>query len=323
MKSPVPVPTEQASQSNIAQPGPIRQAKGKKAFVDNRPEAVAQRKRQEMMNNSSQVLRQKAAQQNINNSPKMVAQRIQRAALLGDAVQRMENGAQSGAEDAAQLQVAPLQLAGTGAVVQRLTGYEVETNIPVYSADNDISGNLSDKGNNEITDPIKHFLAGGLKYDGHYGEHPEGRYTISSDHNNLQTPHGNIIRSLILAGFLKEGWRHRALANIEYITPARDELAKSGRLEHRADITAVKTHLATTAGLAVHDNRVAVPAPARQIYTGVPKSALIHWITANGADRSIIENDLDLLLSLHQQPCLRAGNQRYAAFGHSHALYRG
>lgn len=332
MKSPVPAQTRKVPQNSIAQPDAVRLARGNTAFVDNRPEAVAQRKRQEMMNNSPQVLRQKAIQENINNTPKMVTQRMQHNVLRGDAAQRVENEAQPGAEGAAQLQMAPalrsnnleqaadtmnaktlqrsaqqdnpsgqnapLQLTGAAAVIQRLTGYEVETNIPVYSADNDIGGNLSDKGNNEITDPIKNFLAGGLMYDGHYGEHPDGRYTISSDHNNLQTPHGNIIRNLMLAGFLKEGWKHRALANIEYITPARDELAKGGRLEHRADITAVKSHLATTAGLAAQDNRAAVPAPARQIYTGIPKSALIHWITANGADRSIIESDLDLLLSL-------------------------
>lgn len=341
MKSPAPAPIEQIRQNNNAQPKRVRRAKSAVTFVDNRPEVVAQRKRQMIMNNSPQVLQQKAIQDNINSSPRMLAQRMRHNMLLGDTVQRVKNETQSGTERTAQLstlayaqdgdihvaagqehhlphdarhamqqrspargqnskasKAAPLHVASTASVVQRLTGYEVETNIPVYSADNDISGNLTDKGNNAVTDPIKHFLAGGLKYDGHYGEHPEGHYTISSDHNNLQTPHGNMIRSLMLAGFLKEGWKHRALANIEYITPARDELAKGGRLEHQADITAVKTHMATTAGLAKQDARVAVPPPGRQIFTGIPKSALIQWITANGADRSILESDIDLLISL-------------------------
>jgi hypothetical protein len=107
MKAPLqaPVQEDQARQFDAVQRAPDRQTTWDVGFVDNRPAAVAQRKLQEMINNSPRVLQQKA----IRNSPRMMAQRQQREALFGGAVQQQEDEASHDRLQTAQAMEEPLQ----------------------------------------------------------------------------------------------------------------------------------------------------------------------------------------------------------------------
>jgi hypothetical protein len=69
--------------SVAASPGSVAQTKGASAFLDNRPEAVAQRQLQEMIDNSPQVMQQQLLTDAINNSTRMIAQRQQLDSMFG------------------------------------------------------------------------------------------------------------------------------------------------------------------------------------------------------------------------------------------------
>lgn len=187
----------------------------------------------------------------------------------------------------------PLQQKSLGtSPVQRLTGYEVETNIPVFSKYNEAESGLTELGKNGFTENIGWFLTGGLKYGYNYGEDPEGRYSISADHNELMNIHRKLIDKLIVLGLLKEDFQHRSLANIEYITPPRPEVAPGSVSEHEKDITAVKKHLDLTLGAASSKKVAEVPVPGKDILTGFPFSALLAWVEANGIQKTVIASEL-------------------------------
>ena len=65
--------------------GPALASPEKAEFEDNRPETMAQRKLQTLVNNSLQVAAQRRLQEAINNSPRMVAQRQRLAQWFGSA----------------------------------------------------------------------------------------------------------------------------------------------------------------------------------------------------------------------------------------------
>jgi hypothetical protein len=69
--------------SVAASPGSVAQTKAASAFLDNRPEAVAQRQLQEMIDNSPQVMQQQLLTDAINNSTRMIAQRQQLDSMFG------------------------------------------------------------------------------------------------------------------------------------------------------------------------------------------------------------------------------------------------
>lgn len=192
----------------------------------------------------------------------------------------------------------PLQQMSSGStVIQRLTGYEVETNIPIFSKYNEAVSALTPMGANGFTESIGWFLTGGLKYGLNYGEDPEGRYSISADHNELMLIHRRLVDKLIVLGLLKEGFKHRSLANIEYITPPRAEIGPGSVGEHEKDITAVKKHLNATLAVASTRKVADVPAPGQQVLTGFPFSKLLEWVTTNGIDRTVIGTEL---LEMHK-----------------------
>lgn len=177
-------------------------------------------------------------------------------------------------------------------VVQRLTGYELEANFPLFGKYNEIGDQLTEKGANGFTETIGWFLTGGLKYGQNYGEDPEGRYVISADHNDLMGIHRQLVDKLIVLGLLKEGFKFRSLANAEYITPPRQEVGPGGIDEHQKDITAVKNHLSASVAAASAKRVADVPAPGQQILTGFPLTELREWVQANDIPVALISKEL-------------------------------
>lgn len=86
-------PLQARNDSNAAQTDTATTAAQKRVLADDRPEAVAQRKLAEMMNNSPRVLQQRARSDAILNSPRMMAQRHEMNALFGGMVKPQGDGA--------------------------------------------------------------------------------------------------------------------------------------------------------------------------------------------------------------------------------------
>lgn len=86
-------PLQARNDSDAAQMDAARAVAQKRVLADSRPEALAQRKLAEMMNNSPCVLQQRALSDAIHNSPRMVAQRHEMNALFGGTVKTQEAGA--------------------------------------------------------------------------------------------------------------------------------------------------------------------------------------------------------------------------------------
>ena len=173
-------------------------------------------------------------------------------------------------------------------VTQALTGFEAELHVPVYGPapaeraptiakeDTPLSGG-------ERTQ-IKNFLAGGLKYGRTYGFHPDGYYDISADHGEYAIAHSALINELLKGGYLGAGFFARDMTNIEYRTQPLEERAKGAdaRMDQVAD--AVKSHATSTAGKAVLDGQQDVAAPALNLKTGVPKSALDKLVSGGSGE---------------------------------------
>ncbi|MYM67082.1 hypothetical protein GTP45_09600 [Pseudoduganella sp. FT55W] len=85
------VPHQARNDSETAQAGAARTVAQKPGLVDQRPEAAAQRKLVEMMNNSPRVLQQQALGHAVGNSPRMAAQRHKMNTLLAGAVNSQAN----------------------------------------------------------------------------------------------------------------------------------------------------------------------------------------------------------------------------------------
>ncbi|CAK0777069.1 hypothetical protein CCP3SC1_890002 [Gammaproteobacteria bacterium] len=87
MKAQVPAQAKQTQQPAAAQTATVQAASGGLEFIDNRPEAVAQRKLMEAICNSPHVHQLQAFAEQINNSPVIAAQRKQLASIFGAALQ--------------------------------------------------------------------------------------------------------------------------------------------------------------------------------------------------------------------------------------------
>ena len=164
--------------------------------------------------------------------------------------------------------------------MQRLTGYEVEANVPIFNDHSlgEFGGALTEKGRNNYTETIGVFLSGGLKYGLNYGEDLKGHFTISADHNKLRTAHRGLIDRLLITGYLSSEFVHREMSNIEYITPPRDELRPGSQAVHDADILAVRKHHQQALQTAQVKKVGKLPPPAINLFTGVPWSEFEKWI---------------------------------------------
>jgi len=81
-------PLQASNDSSPARTDSATTVAQKPAVADKRPEAMAQRKLAEMMNNSPRVAQQRALSDAVHNSPRIVAQRQGGEAFVGEAVGR-------------------------------------------------------------------------------------------------------------------------------------------------------------------------------------------------------------------------------------------
>jgi len=179
-------------------------------------------------------------------------------------------------------------------VVQRLTGYEIEANLPIYRRGN-IHIALAEGAENGFDESIGWFMSGGLKYGMNYGQHKAGRFQITADHNHLQTLHQSFMDKLCVLGLLKDEYLRRAMTNIEYITPPRQELLEGSLTEHREDTRAVKEHLDETLNAAKSGEVSDVSDTAGFLATGIPEKKIYAWMDAQKIPRDLIKGEVNKL----------------------------
>jgi hypothetical protein len=95
-------PLQARNDSDAVQTDTARTVAQRRVLVDNRPEAIAQRKLAEMMNDSPRVSQERALSDAIYNSPRMVAQRHQMNTLFGGTVSPRGEGAMPAEASSAQ-----------------------------------------------------------------------------------------------------------------------------------------------------------------------------------------------------------------------------
>lgn len=210
----------------------------------------------------------------------------------------MQRGAFSAEGVEAKRKFVPL--AAAGATVQRLTGFEVESNIPVYHNTGEGRELVNPDYQDGFTPEIRNFLFGGLKYGLSYGFDPEGHFSLTADHNELQVPHGKLIHLLSLSGFLKPEIRKRSMANLEYITPPRDELATGSKQLFQEDVEHVKGHVNSTLGVAKSGQSQPVRDTGDWMLTGVPVKDILAWVRLHKAPAEAFEtvlNEMEALIT--------------------------
>jgi len=212
--------------------------------------------------------------------------------------QAVQRGAVADGGDEGQYRNVPLTVAG--APVQRLTGFEVETNIPIYHQTDDGTATVNPEYQTGFTTEIGSFLFGGLKYGYQYGFDPEGHFSLTADHNELTAPHNKLMHLLSLSGFLKPEGRKRNIANLEYVTPPRDELGTGSRKLFQDDVEHIKTHANETLGTAKSGQSGAVRHTGNWMLTGVPAKAILTWVRQHNAPADAFEtvlNEMDALIT--------------------------
>jgi hypothetical protein len=183
---------------------------------------------------------------------------------------------------------AVLRLLGRGArpaaVVQRMTGFEVETQVPVYGAFQTGIDFVPEGRRDKWSDEVGLFLFGGLKYGLEYGYDPEEHFILTADHNELQRPHRKLVRALVLSGLLSPGAAAPGMSNLEYVTPPRDETGPGSAALFDGDVESVHKHLAHTLGAAGGKGAAPVPLTGESMLTGIPTDAILRWVQTNGGD---------------------------------------
>ncbi len=174
--------------------------------------------------------------------------------------------------------------APAGPTLQGLTGFEVELHEPVYTTPGDARKPTVLKKADKVTPAIEAFLGGGLKYGQRYGFDPLLRYTLTADHGGFVTLHDNLVTALKKEGYINADWKYVSMSNLEYITPPIEEREAGSDTRTRGIIDAVDKHVEATEGEAKKDGANAVPAPALDLKTGIPKSALKAWIDEGDTD---------------------------------------
>jgi hypothetical protein len=178
--------------------------------------------------------------------------------------------------------------------VQRKTGFEVELDVPAYLHPPQArrpklkpSVALS----NEEKFAIEAFLGGGLIYSQPYGVHPLGYFHLTADHGGFQSSHAEVVNMMVKNGFVVEPFFFRAMSNLEYVTPPFDEVTPTVMAPIAVS---PQEHAVATAEKAALPDAAAIPAPAVDLFTGVPVAAL----------RKLCQGDSFPLLS-DRQPAIR------------------
>ncbi|HEX7838599.1 MAG TPA: DUF4157 domain-containing protein, partial [Kofleriaceae bacterium] len=180
-------------------------------------------------------------------------------------------------------------------VIQRLTGFEVETRIPVYNRANDGKDHVRQV--EQWQPEIGWFLFSGMEY-GYVGSDAGGRFALHADHNEIQKGVNFVRSALVAAGMLKDETPLRNMSNLEYVSPPRDELAPGVAHVLKEDREAMTRHMALAFGLAKSDGTSRIPGTSSTLLTGVPSKAILAWVQANGGHDAYVKLMLQALEKL-------------------------
>jgi hypothetical protein len=174
------------------------------------------------------------------------------------------------------------------APIQRLVGFEVELNVPTYGPG--LQDVLKPGPGGEPAAIVADFLTGGLEYDtsiGEIGVHRAtwpGRIELSTDKNPLKVLAGNLFESLQRVTYNEEPLAGDVvlrpdLSNLEYKTPAWDELQPGSDKQFEALATAIDNHAAS-----IFENEPAdkdSEIPDANSATGLPREQFLKWLVGD------------------------------------------
>jgi hypothetical protein len=165
------------------------------------------------------------------------------------------------------------------AQIQRLVGFEAEFSVPSMPASpgalHVMTGAHAHEGNLP-TPAIEGFLGGGLPYGANASlGAANADFQLKADHNALQTRHSAIRVKLVNMGYPMPPLAD-TMSNLEYVTPAEDELAAHSTALFNQHLNAVANHANTVIGSQVGLN--AIPAPAATARTGLPEQDFRTWL---------------------------------------------
>lgn len=179
-------------------------------------------------------------------------------------------------------------LPAAGNVTQRITGFEIETFIPLYrqigGSDAYVAVDKMERWQASIGD----FLFGGVLYGHTYAADPDGHFTVSADHNGRMTgAHQRLLHLLSLAGFIKPDSPFRGMAIAEYITAPIDETTPDAQGKMNERISYTQAHI----GKALSMQSAAQSLPmlnGNGVFTGIPADDIIAWVRRHAAQPGII-----------------------------------
>lgn len=163
--------------------------------------------------------------------------------------------------------------------LRRLVGFEVELSVPTF--DHNAGLALGDSGSGNLPDAaIGSFFAGGLPYAHPIGTlpSPAGNIDLKADHNALQRHALALYTTLrALNNALLPAGGYVPLSNLEYSTPALDELAPGSNAQFQALATAIDAHALAlfNANPTVQESAIA---NGNGELTGVPAQSLLDWM---------------------------------------------
>jgi hypothetical protein len=176
---------------------------------------------------------------------------------------------------------------GSAAKIQRLVGFEVELSVPTIG--NVPGPALNPNVGGAVPNPnIATFFGGGLGYNTAIGQVASfaGPIAMKADHNRLQRDAGALYNALMalpsnvpFAPLVPAGG-YVAMSNLEYSTPALDEMAAGSNLMFLLLATAIDAHAQQLLNNQPANQLSWIPNSAPQTATGVPVAELTAWLGA-------------------------------------------
>ncbi len=178
--------------------------------------------------------------------------------------------------------------AGRQRTIQRKVGFEVEMSVPTFGKPVAFHPEWFKDGPEGAKAPknIEIFLFGGLPYGHDIGEN--ANFRLTSDHNDLQRKSKAILGKLLEMGYVlghPAKGDYKNVSNLEYVSPALDELAPNSTTAFQTQFNAMKNHMQTVWTDAKTKMKL-IGAPAAACGTGVPVAEFKQWL---GDDYKTIE----------------------------------
>lgn len=174
--------------------------------------------------------------------------------------------------------------------VQRKVGFEAELSVPTMPVPPRSVPTAKNPDGREPTRTVEGFLRGGLLYGAYLGHNEH--FTLKPDHNELQDEHLAIRKQLKSMAFVLPKIKN-SMSNLEYVTPARDELAPHSNKKFKADIKAITDHSQQFFPKA-RSTEFAISVPANNSWTGIPLDELKAWL---GPRYSKVKSQVDAYIA--------------------------